>query len=171
MVDDRFRQRERDLARVAAADLAGKIERHQRDMVAVDVEPDRKGAVGIDDDPHRGLTTLALQAARRFDEAEIDQSLCDVHDRRRREAGHPREVAARRLFGQADRLEHDPLIIVARALEVGARQAERQPRVARLWAARGRLAAVATRKVETHCRTVLQAGSNARRPPPNRFML
>src|SRR3546814_6636664 len=75
-------------------------------MIAVDVEPDRKGAVGIDDDPHRGLAALALQAPGRLDEAEVDQPLRDVDDRRRREAGHAREVAARRLFGQTDRLEH-----------------------------------------------------------------
>src|SRR3546814_6522304 len=94
-------------------------------MIAFDVEPDRKGAVGIDDDPHRGLAALALQAPGRLDEAEVDQPLRDVDDRRRREAGHAREVAARRLFGQTDRLEHDPLIIVARALQIRARQAER----------------------------------------------
>src|SRR3546814_6019750 len=92
-------------------------------MIAIDIEPDREGAIGIDDDPHRGLAALALQAASRLDEAEIDQPLRDVHDRRRREPGDAREVAARRLFGQADRLEHDSLFIVARALQIRARQA------------------------------------------------
>src|SRR3546814_11911011 len=99
-----------------------------------------------------------------LDEAEVDQPLRDVDDRRRREAGHAREVAARRLFGQTDRLEHDPLIIVAGALQIRARQAERQPRIACLRSAHRRLAPVATRKVTGHRWTILHPCTNARRP-------
>src|SRR3546814_20645114 len=97
---------------------------------------------------HRVLAALALQAPGRLDEAVVDQPLRDVDDRRRREAGHAREVAARRLFGQTDRLEPDPLIIVAGALQIRARQAERQPRIACLRSAHRRSAPVATRTVQ-----------------------
>src|SRR3546814_18105209 len=96
MIDDRFGKRESDLARVTAANLAGQVERHQRDMIAVDVEPDRKGAVGIDDDPHRGLAPTALPAPGRLDERQADQPLRTLSDRRRREAGSPSRVAAAR---------------------------------------------------------------------------
>src|SRR3546814_8209438 len=77
---------------------------------------------------------------------------------------HASEVAARRLFGQTDRLEHDPLIIVARGLQIRARQAERQPRIACLRSAHRRLAPVATRKVKGHRWTILHACTNARHP-------
>src|SRR3546814_12791170 len=79
---------------------------------------------------------------------------------------HASEVAARRLFGQTDRLEHAPLIIVAGALQIRARQAERQPRIACPRSAHRRLAPVATRKVKGPRWTIPHACSTAPHPRP-----
>src|SRR3546814_9555818 len=132
IADDHVGKLQGDLARLPAADAAREVERDQRDMVAVDVEPDRKGTVGVDYDPHLRLAAPALKPPRWLDEPQILEPLGDIGDRRRGQSGHAREFAARRFFAEADRLQHDPLTIVARALEVRSRQAERQAGVARL---------------------------------------
>ncbi len=112
-----------DFAADASADVADEVEGNDGDMVAVDIETDGKGAVRIDDQLGRRLSTAAQLTAGLEDQAVIEQALGNIGDGRRSQAGQLGDFGAgNRRTGGAHGLKRHALIMVTGAFEVSAGQ-------------------------------------------------
>ncbi len=121
--DDLLRHGEVDLAADARPHIAEKVQRHDGDMVAVDIEADRKGAVGIDHQLGGRLAAPAQLPSGLQDHAVVEQALGDVGDGRRRQAGQVGDFGAGdRRAGRAHGLQGHALVVVAGAFQIGPRQ-------------------------------------------------
>ncbi len=121
--DDFFGHGEVDFAADASADVADEVEGNDGDMVAVDIETDGKGAVRIDDQLGRRLSTAAKLTAGLEDQAVIEQALGDVGDGRCSQARQLGDFGTgnRRTCG-AHGLKRHALIVITGAFEVCAGQ-------------------------------------------------
>ena len=111
------------IAAFPRAHIAEEVERHDADVVAVDVKADGEGAVGINDQLGRRLATAAEVPSGLQDHAVIKEALGDVGDGRRGQPGQFGNLGAGDgLDGGADGLQGHTLIMVAGAFEIGAGQ-------------------------------------------------
>ena len=125
-INDLFRHREMDFARNAAAHLAVEIECQQRQVVAIDVEPDPISAIGLDAKLHRRLSAPTPRPAGRAHEPHVGEAPGDVGDGRRGQPGLQRDLDPSGVALEPDRLKHGAQIVIARALQIGTRQRSRQ---------------------------------------------
>ncbi len=117
--DDVLGHGEVDFTADAEADIADEIEGDDGDVVAVDVQPDGEGAVGIDHQLGRRLAAAAQLAPGLEDHAVVQQTLGYIGDGRGREAGQVGDFGTGdRRARRSHRLKRNPLIVVTRTLEI-----------------------------------------------------
>ena len=122
--------RKRRFSRDAATHVTGQIQRRQRQVIAIDVEPEPEGSVAFDLQLQRRLSAPALTPADDANETRLRQAAGDVGDRRRGEPRLARDVYPCRARCQPNGLQYRALIIVAGADEIGAGQTARKSGIA-----------------------------------------
>jgi hypothetical protein len=100
---------------------AGKIEQHERNVVAIDVEADGEAAVGIDHELGRRLPARAQHAAGREYQAILQQPAGDIGDRCRRQARLLRQRRPGYGTVHSNRMQGHALIVIAGPFEIAAR--------------------------------------------------
>jgi hypothetical protein len=120
---DLIGQREIHLLGHARQSLAGEIDQHDGDMVAVDVDADRIAGVALHDQLRRRLAAPAATLPGLLDQAVLQQAFGDVGDGGAGQPGDMRKIEAGERPQHADGMQRDALVVIGRALQIGAGQA------------------------------------------------
>src|SRR6185437_13559439 len=98
----------------AAAHPAGRIDGKNRQVVAIDVDADRKAPFRVDLELDRRLSAQAVPAPGFEDQSLVEQPVDDPRDTRLGQPGLPRDFGSRDRGIAADRLQHQSPIVLAR---------------------------------------------------------
>src|SRR5688572_19859066 len=115
-------QSEGNLARRAGAHLTREIQHHHGDVVAIHVQSNREHTVWIDHQFSGRLTATTTSLTRLTNPPIVEKSLGDVGNCRCRKTGDFCEFNAGDRACYANRMERDALVVIARPLEIRARE-------------------------------------------------
>jgi hypothetical protein len=114
--------RERHVAADPRTHRPAEIHRDQRQVIAVDIDPDRARAGRIDRQPHRRLPPCPAPLARARQQPVVEQPVGDIGDRRVRQPRDRGDIGAGDGSVDADGMQDDALVVLAGMFDIGSRQ-------------------------------------------------